>query len=323
LPGKDRGAIAAALAASKLGGGELAAAVDLGTNTALLVIGKLDGGEFEIVEEHGATPRLGTGLARTGGLEDGAVERTVEVLRHFVERMEVNGVAGERRRFVGTAVLRQALDAERLIVRVREELGVVLEVLPEEEEARLSHAAVVASGVSASAVVIDVGGGSTELAWDDGKLRASIPIGAVVLTETWLGLGGEPPLEEGGWAGLVNYVEAAARALPQGIGRGLECVLVGGAAVNLACLEQELEVFDARLAEGWELGAHGVREISERVAGLDLEARLELPVEPGRAEILPAGLACFGAVLRRIGAERARVSTKGLRHSLVEELARG
>ena len=107
------------------------------SNTALLLVGKVEEGELFVCEEHGATPRLGAGLARTGCLEDVALERTVEVLRHFVERMDVNGVALHRRRFAGTAVLRRAVDAERLINRVREELGVVLEVLPEEEEARL------------------------------------------------------------------------------------------------------------------------------------------------------------------------------------------
>jgi len=323
LPAKDRGAIAEALAASKRGLGDLVAAVDLGTNTALLIVGEIQDGELVVVEEHGATPRLGAGLARTGRLEDEACDRTVEVLRHFVDRMDVNGVAPHRRRFTGTAVLRRAADAERLIDRVREELGVVLEVLPEEEEARLSHAAVVASGVSPSAVVIDVGGGSTEVAWDEGKGRASIPIGAVVLTEFWLGLGGGAPLEDGGWEGLLGAVADAVSALPEGIARGFECVLVGGAAVNLACLDQALEVFDARLAEGWELGVTGLDEIRERVAALDYESRLELPVEPGRAEILPAGLACFSAVLKRIGAERVRVTTRGLRHSLVVELALG
>jgi len=320
LPGTDRSAIAEALAASKVGIGDLAAAVDVGTNTALLVVGKVEEGELVVVEEHGATPRLGAGLARTGCLEDVALERTVEVLRHFVERMDVNGVALHRRRFAGTAVLRRAVDAERLINRVREELGVVLEVLPEEEEARLSHAAVVASGVPLCAVVVDVGGGSTEVAWDDGKMRASIPIGAVVLTESWLGLGGDAPLEVGGWEGLLGVVEAAVEELPEGVSSGFECVLVGGAAVNLACLDQTLEVFDARLAEGWELGVASVEEFRDHVAGLGLKDRLELPVEPGRAEILPAGLACFSAVLRRIGAERARVTTRGLRHSLVAQL---
>ena len=97
LPESDRGAIAAALAASKVGEGELVGAVDLGTNTALLVIAKVEGGGKVIVEEHGATPRLGAGLARTGTLEEGAFQRTLEVLKHFKERMEINGVAPDHR----------------------------------------------------------------------------------------------------------------------------------------------------------------------------------------------------------------------------------
>jgi len=321
LPVSERGAIAAALAASKVGQGELVAAVDLGTNTALLVIAKVEGGGVVIVEEHGATPRLGAGLARTEMLEDVALERTLEVLRHFKERMEINGVAADHRRFVGTAVLRRAKDAQRLIERAHVELGIVLEVLPEEEEARLSYEAGVTSGASADAVVIDVGGGSTELAWNSGQGRASIPIGAVVLTESWIGLGGEAPLFDGGWSGLIGAVESAASELPSGVAKERECILVGGAAVNLACLDRSLEVFDVRLAEGWELDVSALEEARDQLSLMKLEDRYELPVEPGRAEILPAGLACFAGVLRQIGAERVRVTTRGLRHSLVAELA--
>jgi exopolyphosphatase/guanosine-5'-triphosphate,3'-diphosphate pyrophosphatase len=321
LPARDRGAIAEALAASKVGVKELTAAVDVGTNTALLLVGKVEDGELTVVEELGATPRLGAGLARTGGLDDDAIKRTMEVLRHFIERMDINGVAPERRRFVGTAVFRRASDAHRIIERARDELDVALEILPEEEEARLSHVAVTLTGASQKTVVIDVGGGSTELAWDEGGERASIPVGAVVLTESWFGLDGGSPIKEGGWDGLLSEVEEAARALPEGIARGMECVLVGGAAVNLACLDQDLDSFDARLADGRQLEIAVVEAKRDLLAEMSLEARLDLPVEPGRAEILPAGLACFSAVLRRIGAERARVTTHGLRHSLVFELA--
>lgn len=320
-PQSDRGAIAAALAASKVGQGELVAAVDLGTNTALLVIAKVEGGGSEIVEEHGATPRLGEGLARTGTLEEVALERTLEVLRHFNERMDINGVAASHRRFVGTAILRRAKDAQRLIARASEELGIFLEVLSEEEEARFAYMAAIAAGANESSVVIDVGGGSTELAWDAGEERASIPIGAVVLTESWVGLGGGAPLLAGGWSGLCAAVESAARELPSGVAVGRDCVLVGGAAVNLACLDQALEVFDVRLAEGWELEVSSLEMARDRLALMSLEDRYACPVEPGRAEILPAGLACFAAVLRQIGAERVRVTTRGLRHSLVAELA--
>lgn len=323
LPATDRGSIAAALSASRVGEGDLAAVVDLGTNSALLLVGKSADGELVVVEEHGATPRLGEGLARTGALDEAAIERTMEVLRHFVERMEINGVAPESRRFAGTAVLRRATDASRIIERASAELGVELEVLPEEEEARLSHKAATLGGSSRDVVVVDVGGGSAELAWDEGRGRASIPVGAVVLTEAWLGLRGMDPVREGGWSGLLSAVNEAALELPEGVSTGRDCVLVGGAAVNLACLDQDLPSFDVRLAEDREVNLQAVSRWSEELAGMDLEGRLDLPVEPGRAEILPAGLACFAAVMSRIRAEKAKVTTRGVRHGLLLELLMG
>ncbi|MCH2106469.1 MAG: hypothetical protein MK291_07505, partial [Planctomycetes bacterium] len=276
LPARDRSAVAAALSESKVGGGELAAVVDLGTNSALLIVGEVVDGELVVVEEHGSTPRLGEGLARTGALDDEAITRTMEVLRHFVERMDINGVTPDSRRFAGTAVLRRASDASRIIERAAEELGVVLEVLPEEEEARLSHRAGELSDASGEVVVVDVGGGSTELAWGGGEGRASIPVGAVVLTETWLGLGGREPIEGGGWEALLSATEEAARALPAGVCAGRDCVLVGGAAVNLACLDQDLASFDVRLAEGREVSRREVLRWSEELAAMDLMSRLEL-----------------------------------------------
>jgi len=320
LPARDPSAVAAALSESKVGRGELAAVVDLGTNSALLIVGEAVDGELVVVEEHGATPRLGEGLARTGALNEEAITRTMEVLRHFVERMDINGVASDLRRFTGTAVLRRAEDAARIIERAAEELGVVLEVLPEQEEARLSHRAAALLEDSRDVVVVDVGGGSTELAWDGGEGRSSIPIGAVVLTETWLGLGGRAPVEGGGWDALLSAIQEAARELPAGVGAGRDCVLVGGAAVNMACLDQDLPSFDVRLAEGREVRGDEVARWSEELAAMDLMSRLELPIEPGRAEILPAGLACFAAVMSQVQADSGRVTTRGLRHGLLLEL---
>ena len=115
----------------------------------------------------------------------------------------------------------------------------------------------------------------------------------------------------------------AALELPEGVSAGRDCVLVGGAAVNLACLDQDLPSFDVRLAEGREVTLQAVSRWSEELAGMDLEGRLDLPVEPGRAEILPAGLACFAAVMSRICAEKAKVTTRGVRHGLLLELLSG
>ena len=113
-------------------GMELRAAVDLGTNSALLLVARVDGdGTLLVVEDHCMTPRLGDGLWRTGTLDEAAVERTLEVLHHFADRLQRQGVAQGRQRVVATAVLRKARDAREFVARVKESCGLDLEILSE------------------------------------------------------------------------------------------------------------------------------------------------------------------------------------------------
>jgi exopolyphosphatase/pppGpp-phosphohydrolase len=97
---------------------------------------------------------------------------------------------------------------------------------------------------------------------------------------------------------------------------------LGGTASNLACLELGLEVFDHRVAEGTEVPAGAALAWARRILELDEEERLDLPIEPDRAAILPAGLAALGAGLEEVaGADaRARVTGRGLRYGLGREL---
>lgn len=300
---------------------ELVAAIDVGTNTVLLLVARRSaGGGLEVVRECCESPRLGAGLARTGRLDDAALERTVDAVARSVADARGLGVAPARLRLVGTAALRRAADAERFLAAVRGRCGAEVEVLPEEEEARLGHAAVAAEGGDVEAlVVVDVGGGSTELVAEGGALRLSAPVGAVVLTETYLGTGSEPPSEPGGWPALLRAAAAAMQRFPVELAPR-DLVALGGTAVNLAALHLGLALFDAPRTEGARLPAAAARAQAERLAGMTLEARRALPIEPERAEILPAGLACLAAAFERLGARSVRVSGRGLRYGVAREL---
>ncbi|MAE28271.1 MAG: hypothetical protein QF724_03420 [Planctomycetota bacterium] len=299
-------------------GGQLRAAVDLGTNSALLLVASVhDDGTLKVVEDHCMTPRLGAGLWRTGALDQEAQTRTLEVLSLFAERLRRLDIKPDNYRVAATAVLRKASDAREFIERVRGTCGLELEVLDEQEEARLGFAAVARGNGAPPRCVIDVGGGSTELVDRAGERRWSGPVGAVALTERFLGLGGGAPLEEGGWSALFAEVERVLAACPvSGEGEG-EVVALGGTPGNLACLEAGLEVFDHRLAEGREIRVGAALEWAERLRGLGVEERMDFAIEPGRAEILPAGLVCLGLGLGHLGVEGARASGRGLRYGLV------
>jgi exopolyphosphatase/pppGpp-phosphohydrolase len=144
------------------------------------------------------------------------------------------------------------------------------------------------------------------------------------MTETFLGSAGAPPIEPGGWPALRRAVARACERFPADLARasagGSEVVLLGGSAVNLACLDLGLARFDHARAEGHRLPARVAGDSAERLARMTLEERCALPIERERAAILPAGLACLAGALERIGATGARTSSRGLRYGLAREL---
>jgi len=297
----------------------LLAVIDLGTNTTLLHIARLaPDGRLEVVEDLCRTPRLGAGLAQSGALDRAARARTLEVLGVYARRIQQLGVPASRVRAVGTACLRQARDGAEFAAEVRARLGLPLEVLSAEDEARLSALAVRGAGVDERCVVVDVGGGSTEVACEELGLRWSRPIGAVLLSETYLGAAPHAP---GGYPALEQHARGECSSLPQGVARGREVVAVGGTGVNLASLHLGLTRFDPLLAEGCRIPVEAAGRLGRVLAAESLQARRLRPIESERAEILPAGLACLAAVLERLAALTIRTTTRGLRHGLALEIA--
>ena len=294
---------------------EYFAALDIGTNTTLLLVARLDAaGSLEVLEEHCRTPRLGEGLARSGAIAPAAAERALEALAFFAERLRELGLPAARTRAVGTAVLRRASNAAEFVARVRARTGLAIEVIGEEEEAHLGQLAVAGELAGARAAIVDVGGGSTEFGSADGALRLSIPIGAVVLHERF-----PAPAD---FAALEQAAREAALRLPENGAAGEECVLLGGSAVNLACLEQGFARFDPARAEGVRIAPDAAARWARKLAALTLAERLELPLERERAEILPAGLACAAATLERLAPTALRVSGRGIRYGVLRELCR-
>jgi exopolyphosphatase/guanosine-5'-triphosphate,3'-diphosphate pyrophosphatase len=300
-------------------GGPPAAAVDLGTNSTLLVIARSVDGAPVVLEDLVRMPRLGQDVGRTGRLDPAAVQRTLAVLDEYAARMDAHGVPADRRRVVSTAVLRAAApdDVERFGAALRERTGLALEVLDGEEEARLGWVAALGDGAAPDSLLVDVGGGSSELVWDGGRARRSVPIGAVVLSER---CGGDLDA-------ALDQAREACRAFPEGIAapapgapEGAPVVALGGSGVNLAALELGLERFEPQRTEGVRVAAEAAGRWARRLASLGPLELAALPIEPERARILPAGLVVLAAVLERIGAREARVSGRGIRYGVLAEL---
>lgn len=306
--------------------------VDLGTYSCLMLVGRRDErGEIEVVSDLCEVPRLGEGLAKTGALSQAGMDRTIAALANFQERARELGVASLF--IAGTAAMRRAKNADVIVQRAREELGLEITVISELEEAEVGWiAATIGLEMSLEdVVVVDVGGGSTEVVTDGGRWVASFPLGGVVLTEAFATDGLSPG--GGDWDGLERAVKEAFCELGKSKTLGSVAgghrsggppkepllLALGGTASNLGSLELGLEQHDRKVPEGRRFLSSGAWKWAHELAGKDLAARRALPIEAERASVLPAGLACLGEVALKLGATELLVTGKGLRYGLIRK----
>jgi exopolyphosphatase/guanosine-5'-triphosphate,3'-diphosphate pyrophosphatase len=148
-------------------GAGLYAALDLGTNSCRMLIARPRGSQFEVVDSFSKTVGLGSGLEASGRLCRASMARTVQALRICRRKLESHGV--RRMRLVATEACRRATNSREFLSRIRQEAGLTLEVIPPEEEARMAviSCAPLVSPQTEQLLVVDIGGGSTELVWLD------------------------------------------------------------------------------------------------------------------------------------------------------------
>jgi exopolyphosphatase / guanosine-5'-triphosphate,3'-diphosphate pyrophosphatase len=315
------------VSASGGGGAGARAGVDVGSNSVRLLVADTDGAPLARLMR---ITRLGAGVDETGRLDDAALERTLAALREFHDIWREHGVDG-RVRIAATSAVRDAADRERFFGGVREATGVDAEVLSGEEEAALAHAGVTgAVEVDEPAVVLDVGGGSTELVVGapGGGVAGSVSLqlGCVRLTERLLA--GDPPAPEELAAARDEIVarldEADATLASQGAALRDARSLVGvaGTSTTLGALHLGLAEYDPTRIHGTRVPMVAVRDLAVQLAGIPADQRADLgPVQPGREDVLHGGALIIAAVLERYGFEELVVSESDSLDGLVASLA--
>lgn len=300
-----------------------AAVIDVGTNSIKLVVGEREaGGPVGAIAHATTNPRLGEGVDKTHEINPQAMDRAIDAISQLLGVAREHGADSVR--IAGTSAMRDARNRDQVIERVRRELGVELEVLPEEEECRYSYLAValdpVLGGYSGGQVVADVGGGSSELTFGIGGERVSgrsVRIGAVRLTERYLSA--DPPSADD----IARAAREAEKLLSDGapvldIGRA---VGIGGSAVNLARVLKGIPVTTYE-------GIHGTTISRVQMAGLIdalasrtvAERKTMTGLEPERADILLGGAIVLNATLTVTGAGELVISTRGLRFGILYEM---
>ncbi|MDP9820243.1 exopolyphosphatase/guanosine-5'-triphosphate,3'-diphosphate pyrophosphatase [Nocardioides massiliensis] len=308
------------------------AAIDCGTNTVKLLVADLepDGSSVEHLRTMRMV-RLGQDVDRTGELHPDALARLFGALDEYAAIIADHDVT--HLRFCATSAARDARNADEFTAGVQARLGVRPEVVSGDEEARLSFAGATRGlppGLPGPFVVVDIGGGSTELvrgaayaAFDPaapGSQACSMDVGAVRLTERHLA--GDPPTEAQ-VAAAISDIEAALDGAPVDLAEAGTVIGVAGTITTITADVLGLDSYDRAAIDGAVLAASDVARAGRRLLASTVAERRALPfLHPGRADVIGAGALILERVLARTGVESLRVSEAdildGIAWSLVD-----
>ena len=310
------------------------AALDLGTNNCRLLIARPAGDGFVVIDAFSRIVRLGEGLAGSGKLSDAAMDRAVAALAVCADKLRRRNVTLVRS--VATEACRRATNGRDFVARVLAETGIRLQIITAEQEARLAVTgchALLEPGTG-PALVFDIGGGSTELVLLDGESGGaphvgdwySAPWGVVSLSESEPHIGDSEAELRAAYMRMRDRVAAAfapfATTLKErGFGAGGRLLGTSGTVTTLASLHLELPNYDRRAVDGLIVPAASMRNLSQRLAGMNIGERAELAcIGNERADLVVAGCAILEAILDLWPAERLSVADRGIREGILRTL---
>jgi exopolyphosphatase / guanosine-5'-triphosphate,3'-diphosphate pyrophosphatase len=306
------------------------AAIDIGTNSVLLVIAAAEAAGPRPLLERATITRMGEGVDKTRRLAPAAVARNLACLRAYAEDLQAHG--SPKLDVVGTSALRDAEGAQVFLDEAERILGVRPRVIAGDEEARLTfRGALSGLSVGGRLLVFDVGGGSTELIVGDAAAampaegRVSLDIGSVRLFERHVHSDPPTPAELANIEADIAHQLASAPPLVR-LGDAAPVTLVGvaGTVTTLKALELGLPAYDSAQVHGAVLTLRAVEALCEKLASLSLSERQQLPgLQPKRADVIVAGALIVRDLLRRAGATETIVSDRGVRFGLLDALILG
>lgn len=303
------------------------AAIDIGTNSVLLLVAEVGPLGISPLVERAEITRLGQGVDRTRALAPEAVARTLACLGRYGEELRAMGVTAVD--VVGTSAMRDAAGGDALRARATELLGVEPRTISGTEEAELTfHGALAGLSLAPRPVfVFDIGGGSTEVIVGDpgGAISAavSLDVGSVRMTERHVR--SDPPRAE-----ELDAIRADVRAALRGapLPRGPVTVVgVAGTVTTLAAVALRVAPYEAARIHGARLTFAELSALRARLSALPLDERTKLPgLEPKRADVIVAGAVVAEEVLRAIAGTGGAVpelvvSDRGVRWGLALRLA--
>jgi exopolyphosphatase/guanosine-5'-triphosphate,3'-diphosphate pyrophosphatase len=309
------------------------AALDLGTNNCRMLVGTPSGAGFRVIDSFSRIVRLGEGLHHSGTLCPTAMDRAVAALQDCADRL-----ARSRPRMVraiATEACRRARNGNEFLDRVKRETGLEVGVISSREEAELAleSCTPLLGEAGRRALLFDIGGGSTELAWVRVGCGhpyligyASLPVGVVTLAERF----GAAAFTEEGFDAMVEdvttrlvafeSVHCIAREIRDG---GVRLLGTSGTVTTLASIVLNLERYRRALVDGIALTRQDADDALSNLRALDRDALAAHPcVGPERADFVMPGCAIYAAIASMWPAPDVVVADRGLREGMLLRMIR-
>lgn len=319
--------------------GPVYAALDLGTNNCRLLIARPHDHGFRVIDGFTRIVRLGEGVSTSGRLSDAAMERTMDALRQCRNKLREHQPA--QMRLIATEACRSAVNGPAFLERVKTEIGIELEIVDRRTEAELAvtGCADLIDAKTAGALMFDIGGGSSELAWLDfrggrpkaqGRTAASIrswqslPVGVVSIAEKFGGVDVTPAIFEAMVADVGEHLRQfrGREKLRQMIAtHPVHLIGTSGTVTTLAGLHLGLERYERQKVDGLWMKRAEIDQTMRVLLNMPFERRVAHPcIGRDRADLVLPGCAIFEAIRREWPTERVRVADRGLREGILISL---
>jgi exopolyphosphatase / guanosine-5'-triphosphate,3'-diphosphate pyrophosphatase len=297
------------------------ASIDIGSNTVRLLILEFDENQnFQILLSRRVITRLGEGMDIQGKLMQPRISATLSALSTFQQDCLDHG--NPPLHAVATSAVREASNGKEFIGLAREATGIEIEIIPWEEEARLTLEGVFwkIPHEKRKILTLDIGGGSTEFILSDGKNIVgfcSSPLGVVRLTEKFIH---KHPVDNVEYKNLTTHLRNELQAIKKKLSAFMPHVLIGtaGAVTTLAALRDNIYPYDPERIHGALLLRQDVEILLQELKEKSLNERLKLkPLEPGREDLIIAGTVIVLETMRAFQCDPLIVSEYSLREGII------
>jgi exopolyphosphatase/guanosine-5'-triphosphate,3'-diphosphate pyrophosphatase len=289
-------------------GAKRVAVIDVGTNSTRLLVADVSGGRVSPLDRRSTVTRLGRGVDLSGHLSSEAIEDVCSAIGGYIGVIEELGA--ETVDVIATSAVRDADNGSAFIAELRERFALSARVLDGEEEARSTYMGATSEALPKEpTLVVDIGGGSTELIVGSGReitFHDSLQVGVVRHTERHIA--SDPPT-----AGEMEALATDVRGLIEAsVGGGVEArhgIAVAGTPTSLAAVEMGLEPYDPSRVHGHVLALPSIQRMLSSLASVPLAERVEIPgLHPDRAPTIVAGVVVLVETMRAFGLEQITVS---------------